>query len=62
MVITELIEEFITVTVVPVSDLALSCRVPFVIFVLLIAVKVDFVLGVLVVRISFSHFCIVGIW
>ena len=62
MVIAELIEEFVTVTVVPVSDLALGCRVPLVIFVLLIAVKVDFVLGVLVVRIFFSHVCKLGIW
>ena len=62
MVITELIEKFVLVTVVPVSDLAFSLRVPLVVFMFLVAMKVNFVLGVLVVRIFFSHFCIVGIW
>ena len=61
MIVTELIKEFVTVTVVPVSDLALSCRVPLVFFVLLVAVKVDFVLGVLVVRILLFHVCKVEI-
>ena len=62
MIITELVEKFVTVTVVPVSDLALSLRVPFVFLMLFIAVKVNFELGILVVGIFFSHFCIVGIW
>ena len=62
MIITELIEKLVLVAVVPVSDLTLGLRVPLVFFVLLVAVEVNFVLGVLVVGIFFSHFCIVGIW
>jgi len=62
MVITELIEKFVLMAVVPVSDLTFSGWVPLVFFVLLVAVEVNFVLGVLVVGIFFSHFCIIGIW
>ena len=62
MVVAELIEDLVLMTVVPVGQFAFGLWIPLVFFVLLVAVKVDFVLGVLVVRIFFSHFCKVGIW
>ena len=62
MIITELIEKFVLMAVVPISDLTFSGWVPLVVFVLLVAVEVDFVLGVLVVGIFFSHVCKVEIW
>ena len=49
MVITELVQEFVTMTVVPVGNLTIMLFVPLVLFMLLITMKVDFVLGVLVV-------------
>ncbi len=66
MVITELIKELVTMTVVSVSDLAIMLFVPLVLFMLLIAMKVDFVLGVLVVWIFlYCHgfsFCRLVLW
>jgi len=61
MVIAEFIEKFILMAVVPVSDLTFGLRVPLVLFVFLVTMEIDFVLGVLVVRIFFSHVCKVGI-
>ncbi len=56
MIITELVEDLILVSVVPVRKFALSFGIPLILFVVLVTVKVDFVLGVLVVWI-FSWLC-----
>ena len=56
MVITELVQEFVLVSVVPVSDLTFCLGIPLIFCVGLVAVEVDLPLRVLVVRIFlYSH-------
>jgi len=56
MIVTEIVKEFVSMTGCWVGDLTFCLRIPLIWCVSLVTMKVDLVLGVLIVRIFLCHF------